>query len=216
MSTSVGVARQGPNWRLLAVLAPIAGIVLVVAATSFHVALVARGHIHTPEDVPERRVGMVLGARAHPHGPSGFLAARLDVALELYHADRISIILVSGDGLARSNHETQIMRDYLIGRGVPAEDVWEDPAGFDTYDSCARARSVHGVEEMTIISQEYHLPRALTICRSLGIDAVGVGDTSTRDQAPLLYMRNQLREAAAVVKMEWDLLTRRDPEVGER
>ena len=127
------------------------------------------------ETVPVRDVGMVLGAKADRDRPSAFLAARLDLAQRLYEQGRIKAILVSGDGMARSNHETDVMRDYLVERGVPAEKIVQDPAGFDTYDSCVRARQIFGVSKAIVVSQTFHLPRALFTCDRLGLDVVAVG-----------------------------------------
>lgn len=128
-----------------------------VAASWIDLASVSAGRTHSADDVPQRGVGMVLGAKTHPDRPSAFLAARLDVALELFKAGKIRAILVTGDGLERSNFETKAMREYLVERGVPPEQIVEDPAGFDTYDSCVRARDVFGVTELTVITQDYHV-----------------------------------------------------------
>lgn len=183
-----------------------------VAGAAVHVAVASWGGAYDVEDVPGRGVGMVLGAKAGPNGPSDFLAARLEVARRLYQRGKISAILVSGDGRDRPSSETAAMRDYLIERGIPAERIVEDPAGFDTYDSCVRAREVYGVRELTLITQDYHLGRALTICRAAGMDAVGVGDTSMLGRYPLNWIKGWLREWPANLKMEWDLLTARPPQ----
>lgn len=124
------------------------------------VAGASEGRLHTVEDAPETPVAMVLGALAHPGRPSSFLAARLDLALELWERGAIRAVLVSGAGGERDNFQTAVMRDYLLERGVPDASIVEDPAGFDTYDSCVRARDVFGVERLVIVSQEYHLARA--------------------------------------------------------
>ncbi|MCC2594235.1 YdcF family protein [Tessaracoccus sp. OS52] len=215
-----GRAKAQPRrrWRWVRVLA-IAGLVAgtalagMVVHGSRHTAAGAQGRVHTVADVPATPVAMVLGALAHPDGrPSSFLAARLDLAVELWERDTIRAVLVSGDGSAAGNHQTDVMRDYLTRRGVPADRIVTDPAGFDTYDSCVRARDVYGVEQLVIVSQEYHLARALTICREIGIDAVGVGDVSVSERHPVAYSRGQVREQFANLKMEWDLFTNRRPQ----
>ncbi|TRY18301.1 hypothetical protein FOJ82_09730 [Tessaracoccus rhinocerotis] len=190
-----------------------ASLVAAVLFGAGHVAEGSQGRIHTVDDVPETPIAMVLGAAAHPDGrPSAFLAARLDLAVELYERGAIRAVLVSGDNLARGNFQTTVMREYLVDRGIPAAQVVEDPAGFDTYDSCVRARDVFGVEQMVIVSQEYHLARAITICNEVGIDAVGVGDLTTQQRFPLVYLRGEAREWLANLKMEWDLFSRREPQ----
>lgn len=208
-------ARATPLWQRLAVgtlglaaLSVLAG----VAFSASRVAEAARGRVYDVANVPAREVGMVLGARAYPTRPSTILAARLDVALQLYHTGKIRTVLVTGDGLARSHHETAVMRDYLLERGVPPDRVVEDPGGFDTYDSCVRAREVHGVREMIVISQAFHVPRAIMISRARGIDAIGVADQAIRHRSPVTYRKGQLRELLANLKMEWDLLSRRRPQ----
>ena len=183
-----------------------------VAASWIHLASVAAGRTHSADDVPQRGVGMVLGAKTHPDRPSAFLAARLDVALELFKAGKIRAILVTGDGLERSNFETKVMREYLVERGVPPEQIVEDPAGFDTYDSCVRARDVFGVTELTVITQDYHVGRAIAICELVGVDAVGVGDTTMLGRFPYNWVKGASREWAANLKVEWDTLTKRQPQ----
>lgn len=156
---------------------------------------------------------MVLGARAHPDRPSALLAARLDTAAQLYRDGKVRAILVSGAGVAESNFETDIMTEYLVAAGVPEEQIVADPAGFDTYDSCIRARDVYGVTEMLVVSQRFHVPRAVTICRSLGIDAIGVGETATESDYPWVTGRMRVREWLANLKVVWDLWTEREPQV---
>ena len=183
-----------------------------VAASWIHLASVSAGRTHSADDVPQRGVGMVLGAKTHPDRPSAFLAARLDVALELFKAGKIRAILVTGDGLERSNFETKVMREYLVERGVPPEQIVEDPAGFDTYDSCVRARDVFGVTELTVITQDYHVGRAIAICELVGVDALGVGDTTMLGRFPYNWVKGASREWAANLKVEWDTLTKRQPQ----
>lgn len=199
-------------------LAGLLGGALLVGSIMYgtvHVAAGSRGRIHAVDDIPATPIAMVLGARAHPDRPSAFLAARLELALRLWEQGKIRAVLVSGDDGEDSNFQTRVMRDYLVAHGIPAEKVVEDPAGLDTYDSCVRARDVYGVEQMVVLSQEYHLARALTICNAIGIDAVGAGDVTIEDRFPLLYRRSQVREWFANLKMEWDLLSRRQPRQDE-
>ncbi|MHA6526018.1 SanA/YdcF family protein [Tessaracoccus sp. G1721] len=205
-----GRGRGGRAALILGVLM-IVGLV-PVAASGARVAWASSGRVHDVETVPARDVGMVLGAKADRGRPSAFLAARLDLALDLFEQGRIKAILVSGDGLARANHETDVMRDYLVERGVPADKIVADPAGFDTYDSCVRARDVYGVRELTVITQDYHLGRAITVCSMVGVDAVGVGDTSMRGRFPLNWIKGAGREWAANLKMEWDVASQREPQ----
>ncbi len=205
-------ALRALGYLMLSGLVVVAAVVGAVMFGARHVAHVSASRTFDVDDVPDRAIAMVLGAKADPGRPSLFLAARLDLAVELYERGKIKAVLVSGDNLADSNYETSVMRDYLVGKGVPEDRVVEDPAGFDTYDSCVRARDVFGVTEMVVLTQLYHLERALTICVDVGIDAVGVGDVTARDRFPTLYAKGEAREWAANLKMEWDLISRRKPQ----
>ncbi|MDO4645690.1 MAG: ElyC/SanA/YdcF family protein [Propionibacteriaceae bacterium] len=177
----------------------LSGIVLVLASSSGRVYVAG-------DDVPARDVIMVLGAQADPGSPSGFLGARLDVAIDLFNSGKGKVILVTGDNREQSNFETQVMQDYLVKRGIPANKIVQDVAGYDTYDSCSRARDVFGVREVTVVSQLYHVERTVATCRVLGVDAIGVGDVSAKQIWPGLHQKAELREYLAVVKMQLDLL----------
>lgn len=197
---------------MVAALVAAGGVVGAVAWSARHVATVSEGRLFDVGDVAARPIAMVLGAKAYAGRPSAFLAARLDLAVQLYGAGTIRAVLVSGDNRSGSNHETTVMRDYLVKHGVPANKVVQDPAGFDTYDSCVRARDVFGVTDMIVVTQRYHLGRTITICSEVGVDATGVGDVTARERYPVLYAKGESREWAANIKMEWDLLSRRAPQ----
>jgi vancomycin permeability regulator SanA len=186
---------------------------LVLAGSIGFVRLSAAGHLHTVESVPPAPVALVLGARVYPSGtPSPFLAARLDLAHRLYQAGKVRVVLVSGDNMAVEYNEPDAMRGYLIDAGMPPEAVVADYAGFDTYDSCARARRIFGVEQLIVVTQAYHLPRAVATCRALGVDATGVGDTTQRNTRA--WRRGAIRDQLACVKTVIDLVTGRDPILG--
>ncbi len=178
----------------------------------------AAGHTYGDDDlavVPPAPVALVLGAQVYPSGrPSPFLAGRLDLAKRLYDAGLVRVVLVSGDNMAREYNEPDAMRSYLLAAGMPADTVVADHAGFDTYDSCARARRIFGVDRVLVVTQGYHLPRAVATGRALGLDADGVGDSSVRGSAA--WRRGALRDQVATVKTVLDLLSRRDPVLGRR
>lgn len=191
-----------------------AGSAVATAACAGWVHRVARGHLFGEADVPPRPVGLVLGAQVYPDGtPAPFLAARLELGRRLHEAGRVRALLVSGDAMAPEYDEPLAMRRYLLAAGVPADQVVADPAGFDTYDSCARARRIYGVTGVVMITQGYHLPRAVATARALGLDAVGVGD-ETVDRRSLSWRRGAVRDQVACVKTVLDLLSRRDPALG--
>ena len=185
----------------------------VIGGPAVFAKLTARPHTFTVSSVPATPVALVLGAQIYPDGtPSTYLKGRLDTAKRLYDAGKVRAILVSGDNSDRYYNEPDGMRNYLIRKGVPADKVIADYAGFDTYDSCVRAQRIFGVDRLTVVTQGYHLPRALTTCRLVGIDADGVGDYST-DFGPV-WRQGQLRELGANIKMVIDVVTRRTPTLG--
>lgn len=171
----------------------------------------ALGHVYPLEDVPAAPVAMILGAKVHPDGhPSSFLSARLDLGRRLFELGKVERLLVSGDGVRPDYDEPAAMIDYLTAAGVPAEAIMADRAGLDTYDSCLRAKTVYGCRELIIVTQTYHLARAVGIARHLGLVAHGVGDrTVRRHRRPWLI--GSVREQLAYLKAAGDLISRRDP-----
>ncbi|MHB8877374.1 MAG: SanA/YdcF family protein [Myxococcaceae bacterium] len=149
--------------------------VLLFFAASMFVELRWRGRSVRLAAAPEAPVALVFGAGLlGADQPSPVLAERLDMAIELYRAKRVKKLLVSGDNSERYHDETRAMKRYAVVKGVPAADVVGDFAGFSTYDSCYRAREIFGVRRAVLVTQDFHLPRALYIANGLGIDAWGV------------------------------------------
>ncbi len=176
----------------------------------------AAGHLHREAEAPAAPVALVLGAQVHPSGvPSSFLAARLDLARRLFEAGCVQVLLLSGDGAAPEYDEPAAMRAYLLAAGVPDERMVLDRFGLDTYDSCLRAARVFGVDRLLVVTQSYHLPRAVGTARALGLAAGGVGDVSVRRWRPA-YLRGVLRDQLACVKTVIDLATSRQPALGPR
>lgn len=171
----------------------------------------ARGHVYPLQSVPAAPVVLVLGAQVYRDGtPSPFLAARLDLARQLYAAGTVRAVLVSGDHGEWAYDEPGAMSRWLVDRGVPERQVVQDHAGFDTYDSCVRAKKVFGVEKMIVVTQSFHIDRAVALCRDAGIDAVGIGDESVK-HFTAAWDRGAFRERLAGVKATWDVATGRDP-----
>ncbi|MEU4240502.1 ElyC/SanA/YdcF family protein [Actinoplanes sp. NPDC026619] len=185
--------------------------VLVLVSSSLWVRGGAAGQVYAEASVPEAPVALVLGAQVYADNePSPFLAARLDIAKRLLDAGKVKAILVSGDHRRWEYDEPGSMQVYLVARGVPASKVVLDYAGFDTYDSCARAHRIFGVDKAIVVTQSYHIERAVTLCRHLGVDATGVGDDTVRIYtAP--WRNSVIRERGAVVKAAYDALSHRDP-----
>jgi vancomycin permeability regulator SanA len=160
-------------------------------------------------NVPSTPVALVLGSLETDGRPSAFLQARLDVARELYARGKVRAILVSGDNSRPDYDEPTAGREYLVARGVPAGSIALDYAGFDTYDSCVRAHRIFGVTRLTVVTQDYHLPRAVALCRSVGVDAVGAGTDA--HQSSFYGFVAEKRELFANVKAALDTATGRDP-----
>ncbi len=131
-----------------------------------------------PEEVDENLQFdciLVLGCLVKEGGrPSDMLADRLRRGVELYKNGAAPKLLMSGDHGRVEYNEVGAMKQYAINEGVPSQDVFMDHAGFSTYESIYRARSVFGAKSILIVTQEYHLPRALYIAKSFGLQAQGV------------------------------------------
>ncbi|MET8087392.1 ElyC/SanA/YdcF family protein [Micromonospora sp. NPDC005237] len=192
----------------------VVGAVLLTGGTVASVTWVrgaADGHLYDEAHVPAAPVALVLGTKVDADGtPSPFLAARLEIARRLIERGKVTAILVSGDNMNADYNEPEAMLRWLVDRGVPARKVVLDYAGFDTYDSCARAQRIFGVTRATVVTQSFHLPRAVALCRRLGIDANGVGDETAKRYAPT-WRISASRENGACLKAALDVLTGRDP-----
>ncbi len=163
--------RRAARWVLALALLVFA----VAAGSSLWVRQRYRARIHALADAPPAEVALVFGAGLSPNKvPSAVLRQRLDAAIALYHSGKVSRVLLSGDNLDRYHDEPDAMRRYVVGKGVPADRVLEDDKGASTLDSCYRAVSVFGLRRALLVSQEFHLPRALYIANSFGLDADGV------------------------------------------
>lgn len=198
-------------WRGVAALL-VLGAVVGFGPTGFALAAAA-GRVPSAADVPAQPVAIVFGAGLDASGvPMPYLSARLDLAVQLYQTGKAKVILVSGDNRRADYNEPDAMRTYLVGAGVPAGRVVADYAGRDTYSTCVRAKRIFGVDAAVLISQAYHLPRALAACRSVGIDAWAVGDSSVSSTKE--WPGYAARELPANLKLVWDLATGRKPVLG--
>ena len=195
---------------------------LLFAGTNVYVRQSAEDYRYGQDDpaIPRRDVAVVFGAGLRQGRPSAMLADRLDGAVELYQRDLVTHVLVTGDNGSKNYDEVSVMRDYLVDRGIPAEAITLDYAGFSTYESCYRAKEIFGVESAALITQHYHLARAIYTCRSFGIDAIGVGraDWSFEPEKSAVYyieraqnnheLRESLAQANAVLEVA---ITRPEP-----
>lgn len=171
----------------------------------------SRDRVLAVAEAPRRDVAIIFGAEMYPSGrPSPYLRARLDLGIELYQTGKAKVLLVSGDNAASHHREASNMAAYLVAHGVPAARIVEDAFGLDTYDTCVRSRDVFGVRSALLVSQRYHLHRAVATCRAVGVDAVGVGDVSMK-RTSKRWEEFARRELGANLKMVWDLVSARSP-----
>ena len=192
--------------RTIAVLATVA-----VSAAGYAVQRATDGRVYaSPGEVPANRAGLLLGtSRTVRSGrPNAYFYNRVDAAAALYHAGKVEYLVISGDNGRKGYNEPQDMKEALVGRGVPAEAIYLDYAGFRTYDSVVRMEKVFGQESFTVISQEFHNRRAVYIAQALGLDAVGY---NAADVAAYGGMKTRLREKLARVRMFMDLWTGKNP-----
>jgi vancomycin permeability regulator SanA len=170
--------------------------------------LTTGSRLRTAADVPRTDVAVVFGAGLWDGEPSPYLAHRLDAAAQLYRAGRIKVVLVTGDNSRDDYDEPDAMRVYLTKHGVPGGRIVRDYAGFDTWDSCVRAKKIFGVDRAVLISQGFHIRRAVALCRAAGVTSYGVGVDDKHDAT---WYYGGTREVLAAGKAALDALFRPDP-----
>ncbi|MFI5976971.1 vancomycin high temperature exclusion protein [Streptomyces sp. NPDC051452] len=187
--------------------AVVAGCVLALSpVTWLYVSTADR--LRTTADAPSAPVAVVFGAGLSKGEPSPYLAHRLDAAVTLYREGRVEVVLVTGDNSREDYDEPDAMRAYLTRHGVPDPRIVEDYAGFDTWDSCVRARKIFGVDRAVLISQGFHIRRAVALCEAAGIDSVGVGVDAKHDAT---WYYGGTREVFAAGKAALDAVFRPGP-----
>ncbi|MEU2422285.1 ElyC/SanA/YdcF family protein [Streptomyces sp. NPDC007851] len=185
----------------------VAGCVLaLLPATWLYVSTADR--LRTVADVPRTDVAVVFGAGLWDGQPSPYLARRLDAAAALYRAGRIRVVLVTGDNSRENYDEPDAMRAYLTRHGVPGGRVVTDYAGFDTWDSCVRAKKIFGVDRAVLISQGFHIRRAVALCEAAGVASYGVGVDDKHDAT---WYYGGTREVFAAAKAALDVVFEPNP-----
>lgn len=172
-------------------------IIIAVFSIDYYVEQSARKYIVNPEELIKADAILVLGAYVFPDGTvSSMLRDRLSVAQELYERGKAHKIIVSGDHGQIDYDEVNAMKTFLKNGKIPARDIYMDHAGFSTYESVYRARDVFKAKRVIIVTQEYHLIRAVFIARQLGLDAYGVA-SDKHDYGEGLMKAYRQREIAA-------------------
>lgn len=181
-------------------------LLLLFAAAHEHVLRSARPRLYPAREVPPREAILVLGARVDPGGVvSSMLADRLDTALLLFRWGKAPRILLSGDGANPQADEVEAMAAYLVDRGVPREALIEDREGLRTLSTMARAKGVFGLSGAIVVTNPFHVSRAVFLASHAGLDAVGVGAEPGVTYPLGTLLRNRGREIAARVRAVLDV-----------
>jgi SanA protein len=182
---------------------------LTIVAINAAVLWTGRARMVAAESAQPAQAVIVLGALVFPDGRvSDMVADRLETAYGLYAAGKAKKILVTGDHGTLDYDEVNTMRRYLERKGVPTEDIFMDHAGFDTYNSMYRARDVFQVHSAIIVTQRFHLPRAVYIARKLGLDVQGV---AADRQAYVGAGYYEVRELGARLKAFGEVVSGKQP-----
>jgi SanA protein len=177
----------------------------VIAITRIIFLLQASPLTFSKGHTPARRVAIVFGAEVKKDGtPSVVLRDRVETAVALYQSGKVEKLLMSGDNRFVDYNEPEAMRQYALTLGVPDSDIVLDYAGRRTYDTCYRAREIFGVNSAILVTQGFHMPRALFLCKAFGIDAVGV-EASNYYYLKRSRLTWNMRELLATVQSVWDV-----------
>lgn len=193
------------TWKILRRV--VVSVILVGATTGLlccAVVLFHRSEIVSVDSVASAPIAIIFGAKVKDDGtPSDILRDRLLTGIDLYDRHLVSKLLLSGDDGQIAYDEVNVMREFVLDHGVEPSDIFLDHAGFDTFDSMARASKVFGVTEAILVTQKYHLPRALYLAEAFHIAAQGV---SADRQTYRGMLRYEARELLADVKAVFDVV----------
>ena len=192
-------------WRLLLFLGIFGLLVLILprAITSVY----AVNRIYEKENAPSERLVIVFGAGLRRDGtPTAILRDRVKTAADLYFSGKVEKILMSGDNRFEYYNEPESMRQYALSLGVPDAAIALDYAGRRTYDTCYRAKAIFGASEALLVTQKFHLPRALFLCNALGLKSYGIeADNNRYRKISLLIwnIREQIATVGAFIDVYW-------------
>jgi SanA protein len=203
--TILPVVKQFLKMLLKTVLILIVLGLVVLLVPRLLTGLYARGHTYTAAGVPNRPVAIVFGAGLWRNGsPTPVLVDRVTAAADLYFANKVEKLLLSGDNRFVDYNEPEAMRKLALSLGVPDDAIVLDYAGRRSYDTCYRARAIFKVDQAILVTQAFHMPRVLYLCNRLGVDSVGVeSDLRIYRKYSLLYWNT--RELFATVAALWDI-----------
>ncbi len=195
------------KWKLVVLAGAVLLLISFFAVLWLSNSMVGRyGNVvyHRVEDIPAKRVAVVLGTAKTVYGrPNRFYENRLDAVCKLYRAGKIGKILISGANPTLKYNEPASMCKDLVSRGIPVKDIYLDFAGLRTLDSMVRAHDIFGVDDFVVVSQQFHCERAIYIASRYGIKAIGfAADDVNSILATRIYVREYFARTAAVADME--------------
>ena len=184
-------------WRVILVSGGMGLVVIVLPKTVTSIYSTSR--VYQEQDVPAAKLAIVFGAGLRRDGtPTAILRDRVETAADLYFSGKVEKILMSGDNRFEYYNEPGAMRQYALSLGVPDMAIAMDYAGRRTYDTCYRAKAIFGVRDAILVTQKFHMPRALFLCNALGLSAYGVEANNNRYRRISLMVWN-LREQVATI-----------------
>ncbi len=158
--------------KILGSLAALCAIIITVLVVNVRFAY--RDRMLPAGKLERAQAIIVLGASVKPDGtPSDALQDRLDTGIDLYHKNLAPVLFLTGDDGRFHVNEIQSMQTYVLAHGVPQSAIMTDGQGYRTYESCSRAVSIFNIKQAILVTQNFHLPRALYLCNKLGMDATG-------------------------------------------
>lgn len=192
-------------WRLILFLGIFGLLVLVLPRVI--TAIYSLNRIYQEQDAPSSRVAIVFGAGLRRDGtPTPILRDRVQTAADLYFGGKVEKILMSGDNRYIYYNEPESMRQYALSLGVPDAAIALDYAGRRTYDTCYRAKAIFGASEALLVTQKFHLPRAIFLCNALGLKSYGIeADNNRYRKISLLIwnVREQIATVGAFIDVYW-------------
>jgi SanA protein len=163
---------------------------------------------YSENKIPKNKVGIIFGAGINGDKPSKYLKDRLDAGIKLFKAKKINKILLSGDNGSDAHDELTVMKIYCFKNGIDTTKIYIDYAGFDTYSTMFRAKNIFKIDKAILITQEYHLNRAIYIGNNLGIESIGFS-ANQGEYKNYNYVR--FREYFSICKSVIDVIRNREP-----
>ncbi len=183
--------------RFIAVLIALGLLILILPRLITTIA--SWTHVYKVDDAPTERVAIVFGAGLTRDGePTAVLRDRVETAAQLYFSGKVEKLLMSGDNRFVNYNEPEAMRQYALSLGVPNDAIVLDYAGRRTYDTCYRAKAIFGLDSALLVTQGFHMPRALFTCNALGLKSSGVEANNARFRKLYMLIWN-VREQLATV-----------------